>query len=752
MVAAAQTRFRRTGLVRQQEHERRLVRLSHTLNAVAGLGALVLVATVIGLSLYALGHQGRIYQGVSVAGVDVSGMTETEATDAVQRDYSIYMNTPLNLTFEGKTYAISPNELGIRLDAQASVDAAMQYGRDGSLWSRSRAWAEGLLSGSDVPAVLTADNSRVDQGLLALTDVVARPATNAWIDFSSDNATVVPEVPGVGYNYGMTRALVMNRVQMRSSAPIVIATTVVQPDVTAQTLTSTLPSAQTAVSSALLLKGMNGQNWSIDAQQLKSIVSVSSDGTAVTVDRDAVQRLVSGIAESVNRDATDAVLFVNGDGKLEIVPGVNSLAVNVDKTVDDISSSLVAGTHDVNVTIDQKQPAITDERANASLQMITNTLANGLSVKWDGGQKQITPTDLLSALVIKATPDQADAFGFSLSHEVLAGYIKAFAGDIEVEPHEPTFRLVNGEIKAEKKGQTGVVINYDSSAERIEKAIFSGYGSSNLKVDVIKPTFSNKDASAIKLPDVLGEAATPYSNSSEARKTNVERAVDLMNGWLIAPGEEFSYVDHIGQVTEDNGFVVGLGIVADPSNPGAVMTAPVVGGGICQVSTTIFQSAFWSGMTFTERHQHPYWINSYGIGEGGMKGLDAMVNIEDEPTDWAITLDMKFVNTTDHWIAIEMTADGDNVTSRILGTNPGWTIDVSDPEISNITKPDETPIRQDSPEVPSGEERQVETAQDGFDADINRVVKDKNGSVLDSYDVVSSYSATSNRVLVGTGQ
>ena len=231
---------------------------------------------------------------------------------------------------------------------------------------------------------------------------------------------------------------------------------------------------------------MNGQNWSIDAQQLKSIVSVSSDGTAVTVDRDAVQRLVSGIAESVNRDATDAVLFVNGDGKLEIVPGVNSLAVNVDKTVDDISSSLVAGTHDVNVTIDQKQPAITDERANASLQMITNTLANGLSVKWDGGQKQITPTDLLSALVIKATPDQADAFGFSLSHEVLAGYIKAFAGDIEVEPHEPTFRLVNGEIKAEKKGQTGVVINYDSSAERIEKAIFSGYGSSNLKVDVIK--------------------------------------------------------------------------------------------------------------------------------------------------------------------------------------------------------------------------------------------------------------------------
>ena len=164
MVAAAHTRYRRTGLVRHQENERRLVRLSHTLNAVAGLGALILIATVIGLSLYAFGHQGRIYQGVSVAGVNVSGMTETEAVEAVQRDYSIYMNTPLTLTFEGKTYAISPNELGIRLDAQGSVDAAMQYGREGSLWSHSRAWAKGLLTGSDVPAVVTADNSRVDQG------------------------------------------------------------------------------------------------------------------------------------------------------------------------------------------------------------------------------------------------------------------------------------------------------------------------------------------------------------------------------------------------------------------------------------------------------------------------------------------------------------------------------------------------------------------------------------------------------------
>jgi vancomycin resistance protein YoaR len=752
VVAAAQTRYRRTGLIHPHENERPLVRLSHRLNAIAGLGALVLFATILGLSLYAFGHQGRVYQGVSVAGIDVSGLTETEAAEKIQRDFSIYMNTPLILSFEGKSYAVTPNDLGIRLDPQASVDAAMRYGRDGSLWSRSRAWARGLLRGSDVSAAVTIDNRRVDQGLLALTDVVARPATNAWIDFSGDRPKVVPEVPGVGYNYGMTRLAVVNRVQSRSSQPVDIATTVVQPDVTAQTLSTTLPSAQSALSNALVLQGLNGQSWSIDAQQLKSIVSTSADGTAITVDRDAVTRMVSGIADAINTKSSDAQLFIDGDGSLETIPAVNSITVNVDKSVDEIATSVLSGTHDVGLVIDRQAPAITDERATTSRDQITTTLSKGITVKWDGGSKTLTSSDLLAALVITPTPDKPDAFGFTLSPEVLGSYIETFAGDIEVEPLEPTFRLVNGEVKAEKKGQTGVVIDKDSSVERIQKAIFSGYASSNLKVDIIKPSFSNKDAGTIKLPDVLGEAATPYSSSSEARKTNVERAVDLMNGWLVAPGDEFSYVDHIGQVTEDNGFEVGLGIVADPSNPGAVMTAPVVGGGICQVSTTIFQSAFWAGLTFTERHQHPYWINSYGIGEGGMKGLDAMVNIEDEPSDWAITLDMKFVNTTDHWIAVEMTADGQNVTSRILGTNPGWTIDVTDPDISHITHPDATPIRQDSPEIPSGEERQVETAQDGFDAAVTRTVKDKDGTVLDSYVVTSSYSATSNRVLVGTGQ
>ena len=752
MVASVEPRHLRTGVSIGHADERTLVRLSHLLNVIAGLAAVAVIAMIVGLALYAYGHQGRVYQGVSIAGVDVGGMTESEAVGELKREFASYMNSPLMLSHDGQMYAISPNQLGLRLDAETSVESAMRFGREGSLWSRSQDWASGIFGGTTVDAAIEEDATTSDRGLLALTEAVARPAVNASIDFGSDAPTIVPEVLGVGYDVGATKAVLLHRVSGRSGEPIPVATTVLQPEVTTAVLEQTLPSTQSALASALVVRGIEGRTWTVDQAQLRAIVSVSPDGASVNVDRAAIAEMVSGIAEAIERPAVDAVLFVDGSGALAIIPGDQSVAVDADASVEGIATSLLSGTHQVELVIEREAPAITDELAAGSKAEIEAILANGITVKWDGGEKALTPQDLMSALLIQETPGESAPFTFSLSPEVLTSYVQTFAGDIEVEPREAQFRLIDGKVKAHQEGREGVLIDYESSAERIEKAVFAGYGSSNLKVENVTPQYTDKDADRVELPDVLGESYTSYANSSEARKINIERAVDLLNGWLVAPGEEFSYVNLIGEITEDNGFEVGLGIVADPSNPGAVMTAPVVGGGICQVSTTIYQSAFWAGLPFTERWAHPYWIQSYGQPPTGMKGLDAMVNIETEPSEYATTLDLRFVNTTGNWIAVEMVADGQNVTSRVLGTDPGWTIDVSDAEISDIVRPDTTPIRQDSPEVPSGEERQVETAQDGFDAEITRMVKDRNGTVIDDYTVASTYSATSNRVLVGTGE
>jgi vancomycin resistance protein YoaR len=262
----------------------------------------------------------------------------------------------------------------------------------------------------------------------------------------------------------------------------------------------------------------------------------------------------------------------------------------------------------------------------------------------------------------------------------------------------------------------------------------------------VKPAVTASQAKKIKLPDVLAEASTYYDNSSEPRRHNVETAVRLENGWLVPPGGQFSYVEHVGKVSEAEGFVTGFGIVTSPENDGTVTTAPVIGGGICQVSTTIFQAAFWAGLRIDERYEHPYWLQTYGEPPRGMKGLDAMVNVED---DWS--LDLKFTNTTGNWIAVVVIADGERVTAQIRGTNPGWTVQVFDPVITNVVPADTRTYYTESPELPQGQELQVETAQEGFTAAVHRVVTDRNGQVVDDYVLTSTYAPSRNTILRGTG-
>jgi vancomycin resistance protein YoaR len=303
---------------------------------------------------------------------------------------------------------------------------------------------------------------------------------------------------------------------------------------------------------------------------------------------------------------------------------------------------------------------------------------------------------------------------------------------------------VDGEITVYEEGEAGRSVAVEDSIRTITEALRNGESEAALVIESQEPQLRTPAIENISLDDVLAEASTYYGDSSDARRHNVEVASALESGWLIAPGEQFSYAEFIGAVDEESGFVTGFGIVDDPSGEG-VTTAPVVGGGICQVSTTIFQAAFWSGMQIDERYSHPYWIQTYGEPPRGMEGLDAMVNIEESGS-----LDLKFTNTTGNWIAVEVIADGTTVTVRILGTDPGWNIDVGQPVISNEVEPSTETRYTDSPELLEGEQLQVEYAQKGFTAEVTRVITDAEGETIDTYSVVSNYSPSQNTILRGT--
>lgn len=731
---------------------------ARVLSVAVAVVAALLVSAVVGLGFYAQGHGQRIYEGVSIAGIPVGGLTEAAAAARVQEEFRAYAGRPLTLEADGQTFRLVPAEVGADIVEAASARDAFAFGRTGSLWGRSQSWARGLVHGTDVPARVTLDAGALDEHLREVAPAVVRAPVDAALRVDEGGAaTVAPEVPGVGLDVAGTRARLVARLATLGRDPVTLATTTVPAAVTADLLRPGLPGVAAAVDAPLALSSTEG-SWTVSPADLRRIVSVSPGDGAVVVDRGPLEGVVEAIAGQIDHPATDAGITVDTAGALVVVPGIDMAEVDVASTVDRAVAALLAGDDAIELEVGRAPPTITDEAAAAGVVEAEGYLEGGLELVWDelevsgddakrrweGGTAELGRDDLLRALVIVPRPEEDDPFLFDFDVALLAESLGVVADEIDDPAQNATFRLVKGRVSMVEKSAPGRLVDREKSLDAILRAVYGGEEQVALVVAEEKPAYTVGDGEGIALPDVLGDSSTSYSQSSEPRRKNVERAVELEAGWLIAPGEDFSYVEHVGKADESMGFVTGFGIVADKE--GGVTTAPVVGGGICQVSTTIFQAAFWAGLPFPERYAHPYWLTGYGQAPRGMQGLDAMVAIEE---DW--TLDLKFTNTTEDWIAVELTADGENVVARIRGTDPKWEVEVDKPVITNVIPIDPKMNYADSPELPRGEELVVETAQEGFDATIHRTVKDRGGKVVLEDDLTSTYAPARNLTLRGTG-
>lgn len=163
--------------------------------------------------------------------------------------------------------------------------------------------------------------------------------------------------------------------------------------------------------------------------------------------------------------------------------------------------------------------------------------------------------------------------------------------------------------------------------------------------------------------DLLGRAEVSFSGSTEERAKNIELGVSKLNGTTILPGEEFSFIKSLGSVTEETGYSV-----AKVFLNGEVTTG--VGGGLCQVSTTLFQSLLKAGLPITERHNHSYTVSYYDVG------LDATYS---DPG-----VDLKFVNDTGNPITIKGHTQDEKVVFEIYGTPDGRIATTTDPIISSV--------------------------------------------------------------------
>ncbi|MEK9133192.1 MAG: VanW family protein [Patescibacteria group bacterium] len=244
------------------------------------------------------------------------------------------------------------------------------------------------------------------------------------------------------------------------------------------------------------------------------------------------------------------------------------------------------------------------------------------------------------------------------------------------------------------------------------------------KVDV------SEDLQALGIKELVAVGHTRFAGSPANRMHNIGVGISKFDGLLIPPGETFSFNKNLGRVDETTGFRKEL--VIKPEG-----TIPEFGGGLCQVSTTLYRAAIYGGMPIVEREPHSYVVSYYS--QIGGHGLDATI--------YPPTRDLKFTNDTSGSLLIHSYVQGVDAYFKLFGTSDGRKVTLEGPYISNRTSAPPEPKIVIDPKMQPGEKKQVEKPHAGFDSLWYRFIT-KNG-VTAKESIFSHYKAIPAKFLVG---
>ena len=672
---------------------------------------------------------GELVRGVSVAGITTTDRDWASVEQELRQQAAVWLAQPITVQIGNSSASFTPEQLGVTYDDDATFARALTVGR-GDLFDAAVERFGAHTRGIDVSPVVVIDQARLMATLKSVSDSMLTPARGATYVWNGSALQVNASTTGTGLDAQRVARALEQAAASFAPLSVTLDPVVVHPKAETDDLVAAHGEAQALFDAAVVI-GSGDEWWQITPTALARLLTWDE---GLSIDRTALTLLVATIAPELERDPTEPRVVLGDDARFTVAPLELGRALNVSASVDTISESLLDGEHTVALTLDDEATRYTDAELQELADQGNAMVKRGMTVHWSDGETTLDPWPLASALTFDPL---THSVGFD--NDVLFHVVEPIAHGI----NRPAtgFRWKDFQIVAPDGALPGRTVDISASVNRIASAVLAGQGRTDLVVNEQEDPASG--GQAIVISDMLGSSSTYYGGSSYNRMVNVELAASQLDGALIQPGGTFSFNTAIGgTATLDDGYQMGYGLVT--GSGGEVQTVPSVAGGICQVATTVFQAAFWSGMPIGNRNWHLYWIPNYGDGPGGLMGLDATVD-----PDYG--LDFTFNNPTDDWLAINAVADGEWITIEVWGTNQGWQVSVDGPELTNVVKADPTPIRRFDASIPAGSTVAVEHAQDGFTANIHREVVASDGTVVDDRVFTSYYQPARNVTLVGDG-
>jgi vancomycin resistance protein YoaR len=435
---------------------------------------------------------------------------------------------------------------------------------------------------------------------------------------------------------------------------------------------------------------------------------------------------INQLASQVNVPVIEADLTVEG---VDVVvhSGQVGRHIDVDATLAKVSA-LLPTLQDgiIDLEIEETAPIIVNAEEQA--QYARRILSHSLKLTADnasGSPWEFTPNDLTNMLRIERIQDDAGGhFQVVLGTDYLTSFLYQLSAEVSITPQNARYIFNDDtrELEVIENAVIGRTLNVEATIEKIQSKILEeGEHEIALVFDEQEPELTDDLKGAdVGVTELIHDEYSYFYGSSADRVQNIKVAASKFHGLMIAPGATFSMADALGDISLDNGYAEALIIAGGQTITG-------VGGGVCQVSTTLFRTVFFAGFPIVERYSHAYRVSYYERVAGGgidasLAGLDATVYVP--------VVDFKFVNDSPYWILMETYVNPtySSIQWKFYSTNDGRTVDWDTSGPTNkVEAPD--PKYVENPDLSEGEIKQVDWAAEGADVTVNRRVN-RDGSLL----------------------
>jgi vancomycin resistance protein YoaR len=415
------------------------------------------------------------------------------------------------------------------------------------------------------------------------------------------------------------------------------------------------------------------------------------------------EELIKALAEKFSQfenPAQDAKISFAETGEVKILPDNDGFVIDYDQAITDLKKNinLIA----INNIQLKTKPAIAQVRqaeAASLLPRVQEIIAmDNLVLKYNDKTWEIGSDEYRNWLAFKKVNN-------IISVEFNAGLIDpkfdTIGQEINVPPQDAKFQMTDGKVTEFKPALPGLELDKETSLGQLnQEFVVNKNKEVTLAVKESEPNNKTEDSNTLGIKELIGKGVSDFAGSHTNRIKNIKNAVNHLNGLIIPPGE-FSTIDAIGEVNAATGYFQEYVIKGD-------RTIPEYGGGLCQIGTTMFRAALYSGLPITERRPHSYIVSYYKP-----LGMDATI--------YGPHPDLRFMNDTGNNILLQIKIDGTQLTFEFWGTSDGRKVEITDPQLYNWTaQPADRLI--ENPKLKPGDKKLMETGRRGADAHFYRYI------------------------------